>query len=88
MCRSCVRLLWLVVIPVGVMLVGRVAVDFATAVPMFGVLTLATVLLVSLLRTELPLTRPEAYALLGAYGLFIAWVVAETVGATQFLKGV
>jgi cation:H+ antiporter len=55
---------------------------------MFGVLTLATVLLFALLRTELSLTSAEAYALLAAYVLFVAWVVAETVGATQVIKGV
>jgi cation:H+ antiporter len=78
----------LVAIPVGVLIVGSVPVDFAVAVPMFGVLTLATVLLFAVLRTELSLTSAEAYALLGAYVLFVAWVVAETVGATQVIKGV
>ncbi|MFB6218797.1 MAG: sodium:calcium antiporter [Halobacteriaceae archaeon] len=78
----------LVVIPVGVLIVGAVTVDFATAVPMFGVLTLATVLLFGILRTDLSLSSVEAYGLLGAYLLFIAWVVAETVGVTHVLKGV
>ncbi|MFB6303682.1 MAG: sodium:calcium antiporter [Haloferacaceae archaeon] len=78
----------LVVIPVGVLLVGRVPVNFSMAVPMFGVLTLATVLLFGILRTDLSLTSVEAYALLGAYLLFVAWVVAETAGVTHVLKGV
>jgi cation:H+ antiporter len=34
------------------------------------------------------LERRESYALLAAYGLFVAWAVAETVGVTSVLKGV
>jgi cation:H+ antiporter len=78
----------LVAIPVGVLIVGSAAVNFAVAVPMLGVLTLATVLLFALLRTDLSLTGPEAYLLLCAYLLFVAWVIAETVGATGFIQGV
>jgi cation:H+ antiporter len=77
----------LVAIPAGVFIVGAVPVDFAVAVPMFGVLTLATVLLFTFLRTDLSVTRPEAYVLLLAYVLFVTWVVAETVGVTEFIKG-
>jgi len=78
----------LVAIPIGVLLVGSMPVDFAVAVPMFGVLTLATILLFAVLRTDLSITGSEAYLLLFAYVLFVAWVVAETVGATQLIKGV
>jgi len=77
----------LVAIPIGVLIVGSVVVDFAVAVPMLGVLTLATVLLFTTLRTDLSVTGVEAYALLVAYGLFVAWVVAETVGVTHVIKG-
>lgn len=75
----------LVAIPIGVLLIGTVSINFAVAVPMFGVLTLATVLLFTFLRTDLSLTTPEAYALLVAYGLFIAWVIAETIGVTNLV---
>ncbi|MFB6179151.1 MAG: sodium:calcium antiporter [Halorientalis sp.] len=68
----------LVAIPVGVLIVGHAAIDFAMAVPMFGVLTAATVLLFTVLRTGLALTERESAALLVAYVVFIAWVVAET----------
>jgi cation:H+ antiporter len=77
----------LVAIPIGVLIVGTATVDFAVAIPMLGVLTLATVLLFTLLRTELSISDIEAYALLAAYVLFVAWVVAETVGATQLIRG-
>ncbi|ERH08110.1 MAG: Ca2+/Na+ antiporter [Halonotius sp. J07HN4] len=75
----------LVAIPIGVLLIGTVEINFAVAVPMFGVLTLATVLLFTFLRTDLSLTTPEAYALLVAYGLFVVWVIAETVGMTNLV---
>ncbi|RLM54061.1 sodium:calcium antiporter [Halobellus sp. Atlit-31R] len=76
----------LVAIPLGVLIAGSVVVDFATAVPMMGVLTLATVLLFTTLRTELSLSRVEAAALLGSYLLFVAWIVGESVGVTQLLR--
>ncbi|MFK5604022.1 sodium:calcium antiporter [Haloferax volcanii] len=76
----------LVAIPVGVLIVGSVPVDFAVAVPMLGVLTLATVLLFCLLRTDLSLTRLESYALGAAYLVFVGWVIAETAGVTGLLR--
>jgi len=75
----------LVAIPVGVFIVGTVPIDFAVAVPMLGVLTLATVLLFTVLRTDLSLTTLESYALLGAYVAFVAWVAAESAGATDLV---
>ena len=78
----------LVAIPIGILIVGSVPIDFAVAVPMLGVLTLATVLLFVFLRTELSLTGIESVTLLCAYLLFVAWVVAETVGLTAVIKGV
>ena len=78
----------LVAIPVGVLIVGSAPVDFAVAIPMMGVLTLATVLVFAVLRTDLSLTNVEAYALLFAYFLFVAWVVAEAIGATHVIRGV
>jgi cation:H+ antiporter len=78
----------LVAIPIGVLIAGTTTIDFAVAVPMFGVLTLATVLLFAFLRTDLSVTGIEAYTLLAAYVLFVAWVVAETAGITHLIKGV
>ena len=75
----------LVAVPLGVMIVGQVPVDFGVAAPMMGVLTLATILLFTLLRTDLTLTDPESYALLAAYGVFLVWIVAETAGAVDLL---
>ena len=77
----------LVAIPLGVLIVGSAPVDFAVAVPMMGVLTLATILLFVVLRTDLSLTGAEASALLAAYLLFVAWIVTETVGLTDVIRG-
>jgi cation:H+ antiporter len=54
---------------------------------MMGVLTVATVLLFTVLRTDLTLTNTESYALLGTYLLFVAWVVGETVGVVDLVIG-
>ncbi len=78
----------LVALPVGVMLVGTVTVDYALAVPMMGVLTLATIILFTLMRTDLAITRREAWVLAGSYGLFVVWIAIETVGLVDTLPGV
>ncbi|AQL43750.1 sodium:calcium antiporter [Halorientalis sp. IM1011] len=70
----------LVAIPVGVLIVGSASIDFAMAVPMFAVLTLATIHLFTVLRTDLSLTDLEAYSLLLAYLVFVVWVVLESAG--------
>jgi cation:H+ antiporter len=78
----------LVAVPVGVLVVGTTPVNFAVAIPMFGVLTLATVILFTLLRTDLSLTPPESVVLLVAYLVFAVWVVAETVGVVDLVTAV
>ncbi|WP_436926823.1 sodium:calcium antiporter [Halosimplex amylolyticum] len=69
----------LVAIPVGVLIVGVWTFNFALAIPMFAVLTLATILLFTVLRTDLALSTAESAALLAAYLLFVAWVVLDTL---------
>ena len=78
----------LVAVPLGVLIVGSAPIDFAVAVPMMGVLTVATILLFTFLRTDLSLSDAEAYVLLAAYLAFVTWVVAETLGVTGLIRGV
>ncbi|WP_435130190.1 sodium:calcium antiporter [Halobaculum sp. D14] len=78
----------LVAIPAAVLLAGSAEVDFATAVPMMGFLTVATLGFLVATRTDLELTRGEATSLLCLYVLFIAWMVTETVGITAIVPGV
>jgi len=76
----------LVAIPIGVLIVGTVPINFATAVPLIGVLTLATILLFTILRTDLSITGIEAYTLLAAYTLFVAWIIGESLGYTTLIR--
>jgi len=78
----------LVALPVGVLLVGTTTVNYDLAVPMMGVLTLATIVLFTIMRIKLQITRREAQFLLGCYGLFVAWVAVETLGYINTLPGV
>jgi cation:H+ antiporter len=75
----------LVAIPIGILIAGSAPVNFAVAAPMMGVLTVATILLFMMLRTDLVLTTHESYLLLVTYLLFVAWMVAETVGILNFV---
>jgi cation:H+ antiporter len=64
----------LVAVPAGVLIGGAVVVDFAASVPMFGVLTLVTILLFAFMRTRLVLSKWEAVSLLLLYGGFVGWI--------------
>ena len=76
----------LVAIPLGVLIAGSAPVSFAVAAPMMGVLTVATILLFTMLRTDLVLTTAESYLLLIAYLVFVGWVIGETVGAFGLIR--
>ena len=78
----------LVAIPVGVILAGSATVDFLVAIPLMGFLAFATIVFVVVTRTHLELTNPEAYALLGLYAAFIAWMIFETVGTVDWIRGI
>jgi cation:H+ antiporter len=75
----------LVAIPVGVMIAGASIIDFAVAAPMMAVLTFATIVLFAMLRTELVLSKKECVVLLGMYGLFVVWMVLETMEITNVI---
>lgn len=75
----------LLAVPLGVLIAGEAAVDFSVAAPMMGILTLATIVLFTMLRTQLALSRTESWILLGLYGLFIVWTVLETVGVVHMV---
>ncbi|RBI64167.1 sodium:calcium antiporter [halophilic archaeon] len=77
----------LVAVPAGVLVAGRVTVNFAVAVPLLGFLTLATVVVFGVLRTELALSKGESWGLLVVYLLFIAWMVLETFDVTNAVPG-
>jgi cation:H+ antiporter len=74
----------LVAVPAGILVAAAVGdavvVDFVVAVPMMTALTVATIALFTLLRTDLHLSELEAYALLGAYAVFVGWLVLGILG--------
>lgn len=75
----------LVAVPAGVLVAGTAVVNYSLAVPMMGALMLANLLLFVMLRTGKRLTRGEAIVLLAAYGLFLAWIAAETLALVDLL---
>ena len=77
----------LVAIPVGVLLAGSATVDFLVAVPMMAFLAAATLVFIVFTRTQLELSVTEAYALLGLYAVFLGWMVLETVGRLDLVRG-
>ena len=77
----------LIVIPIGVLLVGAVPVNFGIAAPLMACLLLATLFLFVMLRTNLVLRSWEGGLLLVAYGAFIVFVGAETFSLINLLPG-
>ncbi|KAB1187689.1 MULTISPECIES: sodium:calcium antiporter [Haloferax] len=75
----------LVALPIGILVAGGTVIAFEEVVPMMSFLTGASIVFFAVLRTEMALTRGESYVLLGTYGLFIVWLVAESLGVTSFV---
>ncbi|WP_435346568.1 sodium:calcium antiporter [Haloarchaeobius sp. HRN-SO-5] len=77
----------LVAIPVGILIGGATQINFSRAAPMMGFLVLATVVLFTVMRTEMHLSTLESGLLFGLYVLFVVWLVLEEVGVTSLVKG-
>jgi len=73
----------LVAVPVGILIAGATPVDYAVAAPMMGFLTLATIILFAMMRTQLTLSRTECAVLMLLYAVFVGWMVLETSGITS-----
>jgi cation:H+ antiporter len=78
----------LVAIPVGVLLAGSATINFLVAIPTMGFLGFATLVFVVFTRTDLELTDTEAYGFLGLYVLFLVWMLLESVGIIDTVKGI
>lgn len=70
----------LVCIPMGVLIAGATVINFSVAAPMMGVLTLATLVLFSFMRTNMILGRRESVALIVLYIIFLVWMGLENFG--------
>jgi len=75
----------LVAIPAGVLIAGSATINFSLAVPMMAVLTLATILLFTFMRTQLSVNRLESAILLAVYTVFVLCMGLESFDVTHFL---
>lgn len=75
----------LVAVPAGVLIAGATPVNFQVAMPLMTFLTLATVLLFTLLRIDLDLNRRESTILLLTYALFTAWIILEALEVVDWV---
>ena len=75
----------LVAVPLGVLIAGSAPIDFAVAAPMMAFLTMATIVLFAQLRTGLTISRGECWLLLSLYGIFVLWMILETVGVMSIV---
>jgi len=76
----------LVAVPAGVLVAGSLTVNFAHIVPMMSFLVLATIVFFSISRTEMRLSRHEAWLLLGLYGAFLCWLLLESLHVVSVLE--
>lgn len=75
----------LVAVPLGIMIAGASTVNFSAAVPMMGILGIATIALFVILRTNESLEPREAGSLLFLYVVFLILVGLETAGAINVM---
>ncbi|WP_435362097.1 sodium:calcium antiporter [Haloarchaeobius sp. DFWS5] len=77
----------LIAVPAGVLIAGSTTVNFSRAAPMMGFLILATVVLFTMMRTGMELSKAESAVLFGLYVLFVLWLVLEELGVTSLVQG-
>jgi len=75
----------LIAVPAGVLIAGSTTINLGLAAPLMAVLTFATILLFTLLRTRLTLSRIECWILLATYFLFVIWIVLENFKWVNFI---
>ena len=75
----------LIAVPAGIVLAGSAVIDYAVAAPMMAFLVVATVVLFTVLRTDLHLTDNEGRLLLGVYALFLCWMLLEAADVVSFV---
>lgn len=75
----------LVAIPVGVLLAGASTINVSAAVPMMGILAVATLYLFVVLRLDQSLSVTEAGGLLVLYGAFLVLMTLETGGVIDLM---
>ena len=75
----------LVCIPAGALVAGTVAINYSVGVPMMGVLSIATLIVLLALRSQMVLTTAEAWGLIALYVAFVVWMGVETIGTVDLI---
>ena len=76
----------LIAIPAGVFIAGQARIDFGVAAPLLGFLGLATIVLFTVLRTDLRLSVRESYGLIILYVVFIVAMILEQFRVTNWIR--
>jgi cation:H+ antiporter len=77
----------LVCIPAGVLIAGVATINYSVAAPMMAVLTAATLALFLIMRTQMALSRIEAWFLLALYLVFVVWIGLESFAIIDTVPG-
>ncbi|WP_264650094.1 sodium:calcium antiporter [Marinobacter sp. EVN1] len=72
-------------IPIGVLIAGSAVINYSVAAPMMAILTVATLALFLMMRTDLILSRKESWSLLIMYGIFVVCMGLESFNLTNFI---
>jgi cation:H+ antiporter len=77
-----------VCIPAGVLIAGGATINFTVAAPMLGVLIAVSILLLTLMRTNMKLSETESWVFLLLYGIFVFWLVVEFFETVNLVPGI
>ena len=75
----------LVAVPLGVMLVGSITVNFTQIVPMMTFLIIATIVMLIFMLRDMELSMRESHAMMFLYCAFGLWMTLEAFGVMNLL---
>ena len=75
----------LVAVPVGVMLVGAIEVNFTQIVPMMTFLVVATIVMLVFMLRDMELSMRESHVMILLYAAFGIWISLEAFGVMNLL---
>jgi cation:H+ antiporter len=75
----------LVAVPLGVMLVGAIEVNFTQIVPMMTFLVVATIVMLVFMLRDMQLSMREAHVMIILYAGFGLWITFEAFGVVNLL---
>ena len=76
----------LVCLPAGVLIAGSVVINYSLGVPMMAMLTVATIVVLLMMRNRMMISKPEAWVLIVVYVAFVLWMSIETFGAIDLIS--